>query len=245
MREAALFGAHGGHVNVTDGRYVYMRAAADESNAPLEEFTLMPTHMRARFTVEELSDGSLAAPFTFTKGLRTMRMPGTAARANPSRHGTLLFDLAADPGQNRPIVDDDLEEAMTGLLVGALREADAPASQYQRLGLPLTGAVGAEHLLVRRQRARAERMWPPVPDLRSLPHAELLRVPVDGLLADPVLAAALDASLPWLTRTEHVALKPGTSLLQLAATGDIAAAELERVANCFSAVLDDGPGKRP
>ena len=54
-RDAALFGAHGGHVNVTDGRHVYMRAAADESNAPLDEFTLMPTHMRARFTVDELS----------------------------------------------------------------------------------------------------------------------------------------------------------------------------------------------
>jgi arylsulfatase A-like enzyme len=28
VREGALFGIHGGHVNVTDGRYVYMRAAA-------------------------------------------------------------------------------------------------------------------------------------------------------------------------------------------------------------------------
>lgn len=244
-RDAALFGAHGGHVNVTDGRHVYMRAAADESNAPLDEFTLMPAHMRARFTVGELSGWEPAAPFTFTKGLRTMRMPGTAARANPSRHGTLLFDLAADPGQNRPVVDDALEEAMIGLLVGALRAADAPPSQYQRLGLPLSGAVGEEHLLVRRQRARAERMWRPVPDLKSLPHAELLRVPVDRLLADPATAAALDAVLPWLTRTEHVALQPGTSLLQLAATGDIAAAELERVASRFSGIFDAEPGERP
>ena len=236
-RDAALFGAHGGHVNVTDGRHVYMRAAADESNAPLDEFTLMPTHMRARFTVDELSGWEPAAPFTFTKGLRTMRTVGTAARANPSRHGTLLFDLVADPGQNRPLIDDDLEKAMIGLLVAALREADAPSSQYERLGLPLTGAVGDEHLLVRRQRARAERMWQPVPDLKSLPHPELLRMPVDGLLADPVIAAALDAGLPWLTRTEHVAIPPGTSLLQLAATGDIAAAELERVANRFSEIL--------
>ena len=54
VREGALFGIHGGHVNVTDGRYVYMRAAADPGNGPLEEFTLMPTHMRSRFGVGEL-----------------------------------------------------------------------------------------------------------------------------------------------------------------------------------------------
>ena len=41
-----------------------------------------------------------------------MRTVGTAARANPSRHGTLLFDLVADPGQNRPLIDDDLEKAI-------------------------------------------------------------------------------------------------------------------------------------
>jgi len=241
-RGAALFGAHGGHVNVTDGRHVYMRAPANESNVPLDEFTLMPTHMRARFTVDELSGWEPAAPFTFTKGLRTMRTPGTAARANPSRHGTLLFDLAADPGQNRPIVDDALEKAMIGLLINALHEADAPPSQYERLGLPLAGAAGEEHLLVRRQRAQAERMWQPVPDLESLPHAELLLMPVDGLLADSAIAAVLDASLPWLTRTEHVAIPPGTSLLQLAATGDIAAADLQHLASCFSKILDAEPG---
>ena len=68
-------------------------------------------------------------------------------------------------------------------------------------------------------------------------------MPVDGLLADPVIAAALDAGLPWLTRTEHVAIAPGTSLLQLAATGDIAAAELERVANRFSEILGAEPAE--
>ncbi|MGJ5752788.1 sulfatase-like hydrolase/transferase [Streptomyces puniciscabiei] len=46
VREAALFGIHGGHVNVTDGRYVYMRAPVSADNTPLEEHTLIPTHMR-------------------------------------------------------------------------------------------------------------------------------------------------------------------------------------------------------
>ncbi len=53
LREAVLFGIHGGHVNVTDGRYLYMRAPVELANRPLYEYTLMPTHMRHSFAVEE------------------------------------------------------------------------------------------------------------------------------------------------------------------------------------------------
>ena len=45
-REANLFGVMGAHVNVTDGRYVYMRGPVAD-NTPLYEYTLMPTHLRA------------------------------------------------------------------------------------------------------------------------------------------------------------------------------------------------------
>ena len=102
-REAALFGLFGGHVNVTDGRHVYMRAAADPSNGPLENYTLMPTHMRARFSVAELTGWEPAEPFTFTKGVRTMNVRARAPFINPWRHGTLLFDLATDPHQEHPL----------------------------------------------------------------------------------------------------------------------------------------------
>ena len=55
VREAALFGIFGGHVNVTDGQYVYMRGPQDpEFNGPLFEHTLMPTHMSGPFSVNEL-----------------------------------------------------------------------------------------------------------------------------------------------------------------------------------------------
>ncbi|MUZ66460.1 sulfatase-like hydrolase/transferase, partial [Agrobacterium vitis] len=38
VREAGLFGSHGGHVCITDGRYVYMRACATPENQPLEQY---------------------------------------------------------------------------------------------------------------------------------------------------------------------------------------------------------------
>ena len=87
---------------MTDGRYVYMRAPVKPDNSPLFEYTLMPTHMRGRFGVDELQDIQLAEPFLFTQGIRTMKIP---ARIPMDAHsfGTLLFDLQRDPGQMTPL----------------------------------------------------------------------------------------------------------------------------------------------
>jgi len=74
VHDAVLFWIHGGHVNCTDGRYVYMRAPASEANEPLYEYTLMPTHMREAFSVDEFADMSLARPFAFMKGCQTMKI---------------------------------------------------------------------------------------------------------------------------------------------------------------------------
>lgn len=150
IRSAGLFGTFGGHVNVTDGRYVYMRSCATPENTPLYEHTLMPTHMASRFAVSELVDAELVEPLPFTQGVPVLRLPGNAF-GNPYSFGTLLFDLATDPEQQNPLIDDDLELHMMRLLVNQLREADAPESQYERLGLPVTGDPGPEHLLAAKQ----------------------------------------------------------------------------------------------
>ena len=68
VREAGLFGTFGGHVNVTDGRYVYMRASATADNTPLFEHTLMPTHMRARFSPEEFAGGRIGVSVSVYAG---------------------------------------------------------------------------------------------------------------------------------------------------------------------------------
>jgi len=136
VREAALFGAHGGHVNVTDGRHVYMRASANADNQPIYNYTLMTTHMRHRFQVEELQDIALAAPFTFTKGCPTMKISTELAPLRaPTGFETLLFDLEADPGQLNPIQDASVEAEMIEALVDLMRANDAPAEQYERLGI--------------------------------------------------------------------------------------------------------------
>jgi arylsulfatase A-like enzyme len=216
LREGALFGIHGGHVNVTDGRHVYMRASTTPENGPLEEYTLMPTHMRARFGVEELSDWEPADPFPFTKGLRTMRIPTTGGWLNPWRHGTLLFDLENDPGQQHPLDDPESELRMLRLLADLLRAGDAPRSQFERLGIPYDGEITERHLLVREQAERAAAFAEPIPPSEELPDGGLLTRPVLELLRDPAVRTVVEEHLPDLTRTELIAFPAQSSLLDLA-----------------------------
>ena len=132
-REAAIFGNHGGHVNVTDGRYVYMRACAGDSNGPLYNYTLMPAKMRDAFPLEELATAEMVEPFSFTKGCRLMRTE--ADGVSNQQYGTLLFDLEQDPGQEQPLKDPVLETRFVGHMRDLMQECDAPEEQFERLGL--------------------------------------------------------------------------------------------------------------
>ncbi|MFE4512718.1 sulfatase [Kitasatospora sp. NPDC056783] len=232
VREAGLFGAHGGHVNVTDGRWVYLRAPVNPDNQPLLEHTLMPTRMRGRFTPAELKDLELAEPFSFTKGVRTLRTPGRSL-LNPYQHGTLLFDLETDPDQLSPVVDDAAELRMAGLLVDLMRANDAPPSQYERLGLPAEGPVSDEHLLVRAQRDQARDATRPFPRAQDFPAGRLsVRTPVLALIADPVAVEVLRKHLPGIVDSEFLQFLGGLPLLDLAAVvgGQLDAPALHAVA---------------
>ncbi|MDA0745056.1 MAG: sulfatase [bacterium] len=133
VREASIFGLHGGQINVTDGRYVYMRAPAQEDNQPLYNYTLMPTHMRTMFSVEELQEGiELAYPFHFTKGCQTMRIP---SRGRGKKWETTLYDVESDPKQENPLNDESIENRMIELMVAEMKKCDAPPEQFERMGL--------------------------------------------------------------------------------------------------------------
>ena len=136
VRDYCLFGVHGSHVNCTDGRFVYMRAPTSEENGPLYEYTVMPTHMRSMFSVQELQHAELAQPFSFTKGVPLLRIPAAKSPwSSANRYGTLLFDNEADPLQQAPLHDNAIENRLTEAMVDLMRANDAPAEQYARLGL--------------------------------------------------------------------------------------------------------------
>lgn len=134
VRDYALYGVFGGHVNLSDSRHAYMRAAVPERADEVYNYTLVPHHMNARFSPEELKDATLAEPFSFTKGCRTLRIK-SRDRYNVARFGTRLYDLADDPGETRSIEDKAVEQRFVEALVGCMKECDAPEEQYYRLGL--------------------------------------------------------------------------------------------------------------
>ncbi len=135
IHDAVLFGDHGKVVSCTDGRYVYMRVPLAE-NEPLFEYTLMPTHMREMFDVQDFANVELAPPFAFTKGARVMKIPVRQRDLRDLRNiGTVLFDLETDPRQEHPLRNPEVEQRMIAHLVRLMHANDAPPEQFQRLGL--------------------------------------------------------------------------------------------------------------
>lgn len=241
-RSGALFGMHGGHVNATDGRYVYMRASVDAANAPIEDFTLMPTHMRSRFAVDELAEWSPAEAFSFTKGLRTLRVDTPAnERMNSWRHGTLLWDLENDPEQLAPLVDDQIEHRMITLLLDQLRANDAPRSVFERLGLPVEGDAGPAHLRAAADLGRALSSAAPLPDVADLPARDLLEGSVHLLLANPAARRVLESHIPWLVTTELVTASPWASVMGMARVGAVDGATLFAVGTDLDGLGAAGP----
>lgn len=136
IHDAILFGMHGTHANVTDGRHVYMRAPVRPDNTPLRAYTLDLARKGRPFPPEQLETMMVVPPFSFTKGCSLLRID-TVGRNNADSYGQghLLFDVSADPKQEHPIDDPELEQRMIDTLIRLMKESDSPDDQYERLGL--------------------------------------------------------------------------------------------------------------
>jgi hypothetical protein len=145
IHESILFGYFGKHINVRDQRYVYMRAARD--NTKLNEYTLMPTRLAAIFRREELiSAGTeLYTGFDYCGNVPMLKIPGNTQYVPDASHhqydyhlryGDLLFDLQEDPGQLQNLSDNEvLTERMMAKMIILMKQTQAPPEQYLRMGL--------------------------------------------------------------------------------------------------------------
>jgi len=144
IRDSLLFGTFGGHVNCTDGRYVYMRSAVSDDNQPLYDYTLMPTTMRDFFELGKIAEAELIdEPFSFTKGCPLLKIPGEEWANGGLAFGNLLFDLKEDPEQKNPINDPKIEQMMIDKMLRLMEENEAPEEQYLRIGLPVPSAAAS------------------------------------------------------------------------------------------------------
>lgn len=186
-------------------------------NQPLEEYTLMPTHMRGRFSPKELENWKRAPPFGFTKNVPLIHLSAKSRLINPWAHGTLPFDLNNDPNQIFPVQDDERELYMLRLLAKLMHESEAPESQFTRLGIPFEHEPGYEHLLVKKHAQRAAAMAVPIPPLNSLPASDLLANPIIELLEVRHWRSILEQKWPEISKIELANVVPATSIYGLAA----------------------------
>lgn len=134
IRPYAVYGYFGSQINITDGRYVYMHSA-EKPDAPLYEYTLMPMHMRGMFSVEELKGAELAGPFSFTKDLKILKIPGRPVNGNSNAFGSILYDLEGDTAENLMDREPERLKAMREYLYDCMVKNDAPPEAFERMGL--------------------------------------------------------------------------------------------------------------
>ncbi len=133
VRESGIIGYHGGPITITDGRYLYMRNIRN-TEALVEEYTLMPTHLRGLFSLKEIQSAELVQPFGFTKGCPVLRMQSKTIRSG-KLDKDYLFDLQEDPDQLSPIDNPETEQQLLVKLAQHLKQNEAPAALYKRFGI--------------------------------------------------------------------------------------------------------------
>ncbi|GHA61806.1 hypothetical protein GCM10008927_29060 [Amylibacter ulvae] len=104
-------------MNITDGRYVYMRAPQNPENKPLYQYTLMPTHMRASFAVED---------FSFQKGAMTMKIENVTWVTRDKQFDTMLWDTEKDPNQVSCLDNSKVESYLKSKMFELMLEVDTP-----------------------------------------------------------------------------------------------------------------------
>ncbi len=145
IHDYILFGYFGKHVNITDGRYVYMRSGR-KAEGCLNNYTVVPLHMFHPFSVEELAktQRELTDEFEFTKGVPVMKIPAKGSTSPDNtcyqfeehmKYGDLLFDLEEDGEQRSPIKDAALEQKMIEAMRQLMAENEAPEELYKRIGV--------------------------------------------------------------------------------------------------------------
>ncbi len=134
-RRAALYGWFGQTVNITDGRCTYFRAPISAENEPLYRYFLTP----GTFSMHDVCPLSFYEEAALDHWLPYTDYPVIRARVHKRRSPewaeTMLYDLTCDEAQTQNLAGTELEIEYAVLLAETLQAADAPAEQFERLGL--------------------------------------------------------------------------------------------------------------
>ncbi len=141
--ETILSGIFGGPLLISDGRFAFHYRPKWLDSRNLNEYRLLPMHMRGPFSVQELRHMELVEPFDFTKSIPVLKIQAwDDAKRVPFHDGdgfedaeTRLYDLSADPREEHPFRDAEVEARLLASAISTMKRHDAPPEIYDRLEL--------------------------------------------------------------------------------------------------------------
>jgi arylsulfatase A-like enzyme len=131
--QTVLFGYFGKDINLTNGRYTYCRQAAPDSF--LFKHTAMPTGARGWFDRESLAQAEYGVFLKHAGNVPHMRLKTPSHWHHNAPDFNPIYDLSIDPHQQEAIRERDLEHQLESKMKQVLSDFDAPACQYERMGL--------------------------------------------------------------------------------------------------------------
>jgi arylsulfatase A-like enzyme len=141
-RQDGIFGYFGIATNISDGRHVYMRNPVNADSGPLHAYTAMPVGgLNSWYPREDYNRIEMGRYFGHTYNMPLYKIPtrGRIPTALPNEPSYLgrhqLFDVVADPTQQKPLQDEKLEKHFAHRIAAHLKAYEAPPEQYTRLGL--------------------------------------------------------------------------------------------------------------
>ena len=133
----SIYGYWGSGINITDGNYTFFWYPDNDVDKELNNYTLMPMHMRSFFSEEELQGSKLYSEFKFTKGMPVLKVPYMKKKKNQNimsniNNASVLFDISNDPVQLNPIEDQKLIKNMKNQIFQKITELEAPKELLNR-----------------------------------------------------------------------------------------------------------------
>lgn len=154
IHEVALYGVFGKTVDITDGKYTYLRHPVNPDNSPLHMYCAMPVLLNGyigydTMQKEDFSKIDMVRELKWTDYPVYKVDPDLLENFSNNAWGFVqmnrcisryqleswLFDIENDYAQEHPVKDEELEAKYADMLRKKLEECDCPEEQYERLGL--------------------------------------------------------------------------------------------------------------
>ena len=131
--DAVLFGYFGKDINLSDGRYTYCRQARSDSF--LYNHTAIPTGPRGWLDRRSLAQAEYGVFLKHASDVPHLRLKTPSRWHHNAPDFNPIYDVRVDPQQQTTIRNPDLERQLESRMKAMMNDFDAPACQYDRMGL--------------------------------------------------------------------------------------------------------------